>query len=173
MVFFEVKGTFSGHCEASCFSFDCSALCWFHAHVFPLVLCTVIKKKELSSVLSVTSPTSQLVCDLLCAENKFLLNSHRLHICHICLHQSPSSLSSFHTFALHTFQLVSMTSGLSTWRTNLAFHSGSTRKVFFFLFVFSFNITFICCFLKLVFCDHPDRKYFGLNIQFDLLIPLF
>lgn len=107
---------------------------------FPLVLCTVTvamittSRCHSSGFISplVAGPTSQLLCDLLCAENKFLLNSHLLHICHICPHQSPSS---FHTFALHTVQLVSMTSGLSPWRTNLAFHSGSKRKVSFSLFL--------------------------------------
>lgn len=101
----------------------------------------------LSSVLH--GPTAQLVYDLLCAENKFPvshsspLNSHSSSL--RTVHPPLPRLSVFLFFSViipHIYSprrpACSMTSGLSPWRTNHAFHSGSKREVslfcvFFFL----------------------------------------
>lgn len=154
-----------------------------HVHVFQLFL-VVWRKRTISWCCScVLSVLSAAFVPLPCCVRK--TSSHRF---------SPKSHSSFH-FTAHLplpdslfFTLIiphicsphhpacSMTSGLSPWRTNLAFHSGSKREVslfccccFCFVFWLSLHIcmTFVVEFSEMF--PYVDGENFGLNVWFDLL----
>jgi len=95
-------------------------------------------------------PPALLTYNLLWAENK--TPRLTLKFSFFITQHNPSStlrlplifLSSFHTFILHVVQLKSMTSGLSPWRTNHAFHSGSKREVPFLCFISALVACSVC-----------------------------
>lgn len=137
------------------------AVCWSsYAHVLQL-FCVMCRKWTISwccsCVLSVLSAawccTALLVYDLLCAENNFPLLFLKglpssLHFtAHLPLPDFFLTLIILHICSSHR-PAYSMTPGLSPWRTNLAFHSGSKREVTLFV-----RFRFLCDFYLLSACS--------------------